>query len=63
MHLAHVNFEQKFHGKNAEEGWGAFKEELESALDTFIPLIDRRKQGDPPWMNRNVKRVIRKKQR
>ena len=62
-HLARVNFEQKFHGKNAEEEWGAFKEELESALDTYIPLIDRRKQGDPPWMNRNVKRVIRKKQR
>ena len=62
-HLADINFADHFAGKNVDEAWETFKSLTEAALDKFIPLVDRRKQGDPPWMTRHVKKLIRKKQR
>ena len=43
--------------------WEALKEVTEAALNRYIPLVDRRKLGDPPWMTRSVKRLVRKKRR
>ena len=61
--MSEINFNDHFAGKSVDEAWESFKSLTEAALDMFIPLIDRRKQGDPPWMTRSVKRLVRKKQR
>ena len=62
-HLAGVDFDRLFQDKNVDEAWEAFKTTTDNAIDRYIPLIARRKQGDPPWMTRAVKRIVKKKQR
>ena len=62
-HLAGVDFDRLFQDKNVDEAREAFKTTTDNAIDRYIPLIARRKQGDPPWMTRAVKRTVKKKQR
>jgi hypothetical protein len=62
-HLESIDFDAMFQDKNADTAWVCFKDILEGALDRYIPLTPRRKQGDPPWMTRAVKRLVNRKQR
>ena len=59
-HLQGINWAAKFQGKDAEEAWKDFKETTTTLLDKYIPLIPRRKQGNPVWMFKHV-RLVRKK--
>ena len=58
-----VNFDQLFQNKDANQCWLALKEVTENSLNRYIPLAPRRKQGEPLWMTREVKRITNKKQR
>ena len=62
-HLSGIDFESLFQDKDVNGAWEALKEVTEAALNRYIPLVDRRKLGDPPWMTRSVKRLVRKKRR
>ena len=35
---------------------------IDDSISRYIPLTARRKQGDPPWMNSYVKRLVNRKQ-
>ena len=58
-----VDFHGIFQGKDANQKWETLKEVTDIALDRYIPLTTRRKQGSPPWITQAVKRVTRKKSR
>ena len=62
-HLSAVNFSQILQDKNANEAWEALKDTLDDAMNRYIPFTKRRAKGDPPWMTRPLKQLIRKKQR
>ena len=63
IHISEIDFPSLFQGKNVDEAWETLKGSLNQALDRYIPLIERRKRGDHPWMTQSVKRSVRKKQR
>ena len=62
-HLKSVDFIGQFQGKNVENVWCTFRSILEDSIDRYIPLAPRRKQGSPPWMTREVKRLANRKQK
>ena len=62
-HLENINFEEIFQDKDANSAWIAFKGTIEDTISRYIPLSPRRKQGDPPWLSKSVKRLINRKQR
>ena len=61
--LKNVNFRELFQGKNANSAWIELKDKIEDTINRYIPLAPRRKQGDPPWLSRAVKRLINRKQK
>ena len=63
VHLAHVDFDQLLQGKNVDEGWETLKATINQAIDRYIPLVPRRKKGDPPWLSKALKRLLRRKRR
>ena len=62
-HLENINFEEIFQDKDANSAWIAFKGTIEDTISRYIPLSPRRKQGDPPWLSKSVKRLVNRKQR
>ena len=62
-HLAQVNFSELLQDKNVDKGWETFQETISDAISRFIPLVERRKKGDPPWVTRDLKRLLRRKRR
>ena len=62
-YMANVNFTEMFQGKNACECWSDLVEEVNSALDRYIPLVDRRSPGQPPWFSKNIRRLVNRKKR
>ena len=63
IHISEIDFPSLFQGENVDEAWETLKGSLNQALDRYIPLTERRKKGDPPWMTQSVRRLVRKKQR
>ena len=62
-HLESINFNEMFQEKNANSSWVLLKDTIEDTISRYIPLTPRRKQGDPPWLTKSVKRLINRKQR
>ena len=62
-HLAQVDFGQLLQEKNVNDGWETFQATISEAIDRYIPLVARRKKGDPPWVTRDLKRLLRRKRR
>ena len=62
-HFENVNFHEIFQGKNANECWIELRSQIDVALDRYIPLTDRRRPGQPPWFNKNIKRLCNRKRR
>ena len=49
--------------RGVDENWELIREELHKALDKHIPSRTKTTRYNLPWMNRELKRLIRKKQR
>ena len=62
-YLRMVNWNVELDGLDAEECWYSFKGKLESGINQFIPKARRRKNNNHQWMTRQVKRIVRQKQR
>lgn len=61
--LTSVNWESEFIDKGTEECWIYFKNRITQGMKSFIPNKRRRQNNKPPWMNRNILRLVRLKQR
>ena len=61
-YLESIDFVELFQVKNAITAWLTLKEVIDDSISRYIPLTARRKQGDPPWMNSYVKRLVNRKQ-
>ena len=61
-YLESIDFVELFQEKNANTAWLTLKEVIDDSISRYIPLTARRKQGDPPWMNSYVKRLVNRKQ-
>ena len=63
LHLQSLDFENIFHNLAASEAWETFRKTLDDSIQRYIPLNNRRKKGDPPWMTRSVRNLVNRKQR
>ena len=61
--LKMVNWYETMDGRDTEECWKFFKDKISTGIDRFIPKIRRRKSNNHQWMTRQVKRIVRQKQR
>ena len=50
-------------GKSVDELWNFFRDHLKNKIDLFIPSRMRGGHLRSPWINRNIKRMLKKKQR
>ena len=50
-------------GKNVNELWTYFKETLKGKIDLFVPSRLRGGRPRTPWINRDIKKLLKKKQR
>ena len=48
---------------DTENSWLFFKNKVHEGIDSFVPKNPCRKKGRPCWMNANVKKMSRKKQK
>ena len=62
-YLNEVKWSDILSDKNANDAWETMKMTISEALDRYIPLKLRRDAYNPPWMTRQVKRLIAKKRR
>ena len=62
-HIATIDYVSLFQDKNANECWVTLKDTIESAMDRYIPLTNRRKPGQPLWMTKLVRNLTNKKRR
>ena len=62
-HIADIDYVRLFQDKDANECWVTLKDTIESAMDRYIPLTNRRKPGQPLWMNKLVRNLTNKKRR
>ena len=58
-----TKWDELFMNKDADSCWTTLINTIELGTSQFIPKVQRRKKGRPPWMTRNVIRMCRKKQR
>ena len=61
--LQRVNWYEDLDGKDTEECWDFFKDKITTGINCFIPKIRRRKSNNHQWMTKQVKRIVRQKQR
>jgi hypothetical protein len=50
-------------GNSTQELWDYFKKELEDSIDENIPQKTARIKDGNPWITRDIKRLIRKRDR
>ena len=62
-HLENVNFQSEFQNKDVTTAWATFRALIEDSINRYIPLVERRKKGDPKWMTRAVKNLVNRKQK
>ena len=62
-HLSQVDFDRLLQDKNVDECWETFQATINDAISRYIPLVNRRKKGDPPWVTKSLKRMLRRKRR
>ena len=61
--LSQVDFDRLLQDKNVDECWETFQATINDAISRYIPLVNRRKKGDPPWVSKPLKRMLRRKRR
>ena len=43
--------------------WATLKSKIDNLQEKFVPRKNRRSPGKPPWMNKHILTMIRKKRR
>ena len=61
--MSEVNWKNEFHNKSASEMWATLKSKIDNLQEKFVPRKNRRSPGKPPWMNKHILTMIRKKRR
>jgi hypothetical protein len=61
--FSEIDFEQLLQNKDANDSWLTLKDIINQGLDRYIPLMQRRRPGQPPWMTKKVKNSVNRKQR
>ena len=49
--------------KSAEEMWTVFRDMVETTINEHVPMVKKRKGGEPKWLNWEIKRLIREKKK
>ena len=57
------SFKEKYKEINIEGYWTTFKSHLFNAMDQYIPSKTLTSRWNIPWINQNIKKMIRKKER
>jgi hypothetical protein len=55
------SFKEKYKEMNIEGYWTTFKSHLFNAMDQYIPSKTLTSRWNIPWINQNIKKMIRKK--
>jgi hypothetical protein len=50
-------------GKDVNHLWETFKGSIKEVVDRHVPSVLRKKKDDLPWLNGNIRRMLRKKKR
>ena len=50
-------------GLNTEAAWDKFKEIMSEAVSKYVPLSTCRGAGTPPWLNRDIVKLVRRKKK
>ena len=58
-----IKWSEKLQDLDVEDSWATLKGTIQAGIDTFVPFKDRRKRTSPPWLNKHVKKLTRKKQK
>ena len=61
--MENIDFDELFQGKNANDCWEALREQMDTALNRYIPLVDRRNPNNPPWFSAHIKKLTNRKRR
>ena len=62
-YLSSVNWEDEFRDKETDECWLFFRNRISTGMKEFIPNKRRRQNNKPPWMSRDILKLVRLKQR
>ena len=62
-YLSSVDWDNELSNKNTDDSWNFFRGKIECGMSLFIPKIPRRKANNQQWMTKQVKRLVRQKQR
>jgi hypothetical protein len=49
--------------QTASDAWATFRKKMDALVEKHVPLKPRGKPGRPPWMTRDILRLVRKKRR
>ena len=61
--MENIDFDALFQGKNANDCLVALREQMDTALNRYIPLVDRRNPNNPPWFSAHIKKLTNRKRR
>jgi hypothetical protein len=61
--IGDVDWTDAFKSRSVEDSWALFKNESSGFVADCISLKARRSGSKPPWMNRDVLRLVRQKRR
>ena len=62
-YLGNINWQEELLNLEVDEAWELFKNKLNECTKKFVPQKIIRTNNQPPWMNRTLLRLIRKKRR
>ena len=62
-YLKETDWETLLGQLNTEEAWAKFKEVVTEAVNKYVPLSTCRAAGTPPWLNREIVKLVRRKKK
>ncbi len=62
-YLGNINWQEELLNLGVEESWEQFKNKLDECTEKFVPQKTNNTNNQPPWMNKPLLRLIRKKRR
>ena len=61
--LSSIKWSDEMNDMSTEQVWTFFKETIHKGMSTFVPFKTRRDNRSPPWYNKRIKNMVRKKQK
>ena len=61
--LRGIDWDEELRDRDTEDAWRHMTGKINSAINQFIPKVRRRTSNNHQWMNKKVKKLVRKKQR